>query len=68
MDEDESLAINRGKDSSPFQMNRGFELLLRDTRREPPKSFQVKLGKMVSLFRREFHFSLDFHIIRKKDL
>ena len=38
MDEDESLSINRGKDSSPFQMNRGFELLLRDTRREPPKS------------------------------
>ena len=43
MDEDESLSINRGKDSSPFQMNRGFELLLRDTRREPPKSFSSKV-------------------------
>ena len=36
-------------------INRGVELLLRNRRRkpEPPKTFQIKFGKMVSLFRRE---------------
>jgi len=51
------------------QINRGVELLLRNRRRksERPKTFQVKFGKMISLFRREFHFFIDFHFdIRKK--
>ena len=50
-------------------INRGFELLLRNRRRkpEPPKTFQVKFGKMVSLFRREIVFHLNFYLdIRKK--
>ena len=50
-------------------INRGFELLLRSRRRkpEPPKTFQVKFGKMVSLFRREIVFHLNFYLdIRKK--
>ena len=51
------------------QINRGVELLLRNRRRrsEKPKTFQMKFGKMISLFRREFHFFIDFHFdIRKK--
>jgi hypothetical protein len=51
------------------QINRGVELLLRNRRRksEKPKTFQVKFGKMISLFRREFHFFFEFHFdIRKK--
>ena len=51
------------------QINRGVELLLRNRRRrsERPKTFQVKFGKMISLFRREFHIFIDFHFdIRKK--
>ena len=51
------------------QINRGVELLLRNRRRvsERPKTFQVKFGKMISLFRREFHFFIEFHFdIRKK--
>jgi hypothetical protein len=51
------------------QINRGVELLLRNRRKksEKPKTFQVKFGKMISLFRREFHFFIDFHFdIRKK--
>ena len=51
------------------QINRGVELLLRNRRRrsEKPKTFQVKFGKMISLFHREFHFFIDFHFdIRKK--
>ena len=50
-------------------INRGFELLLRNRRKEPdpPKTFQVKFGKMVSLFRREIVFHLNFYLdIRKK--
>jgi hypothetical protein len=51
------------------QINRGVELLLRNRRRKSlePKTFQVKFGKMISLFRREFHFFMEFHFdIRKK--
>lgn len=51
------------------QINRGVELLLRNRRKRasPPKTFQVKFGKMISLFRREFHFFIEFHFdIRKK--
>ena len=50
-------------------INRGFELLLRNRRKEPdpPKTFQAKFGKMVSLFRREIVFHLNFYLdIRKK--
>ena len=50
------------------QINRGVELLLRNRRRksERPKTFQVRFGKMISLFRREFHFFIDFHFDIKK--
>jgi hypothetical protein len=51
------------------QINRGFELLLRNRRRksERPKTFQMRFGKMISLFRREFHFFIEFHFdVRKK--
>jgi hypothetical protein len=51
------------------QINRGVELLLRNRRKrsEKPKTFQVRFGKMISLFGREFHFFIDFHFdIRKK--
>jgi hypothetical protein len=50
------------------QINRGFELLLRNRRKREskPKTFQVKFGKMISLFRREFHFFMEFHIDVKK--
>ena len=49
-------------------INRGVELMLRKkTKREEPKSFQVCFGKMVSLFRREIVFHLNFYLdIRKK--
>ena len=55
--------------SEDTHINRGFELLLRSRRRrpEPPKTFQIKFGKMVSLFRREIVFHLNFYLdIRKK--
>jgi hypothetical protein len=63
--EEEKRKLNK---SEP-QINRGVELLLRNRRRKSlqPKTFQVKFGKMISLFRREFHFFIEFHFdIRKK--
>ena len=55
---------------SELQINRGVELLLRNNRRrrsEKPKTFQVKFGKMITLFRREFHFFIEFNFdVRKK--
>jgi len=55
--------------NSETHINRGVELLLRNRRRkpEPPKTFQIKFGKMASLFRREIVFHLNFYLdIRKK--
>ena len=63
--EDERSKLN----NSEPQINRGVELLLRNRRKREskPKTFQVKFGKMISLFHREFHFYIDLHFdIRKK--
>ena len=59
--------LNNQKLDTP-SMNKGFELLLRNKkRREPPKTFQFKFGKMVSFLSREIHFFLDIQFdIRKK--
>jgi len=64
MDHDD-VDINKNE----HQINRGVELLLRNRRRESlaPKTFQVKFGKMITLFQREFDFFIEFHFnIRKK--
>jgi hypothetical protein len=63
--EDEKRKLN----NSEPQINRGIELLLRNRRKRElkPKTFQVKFGKMISLFQREFHFFIEFNFdIRKK--
>lgn len=64
MDHDD-VDINKNE----LQINRGVELLLRNRRGESlaPKTFQVKFGKMIILFQREFDFFIEFHFdIRKK--
>jgi transcription initiation factor TFIIIB Brf1 subunit/transcription initiation factor TFIIB len=53
------------------QINRGFELMLRQhNRREKPsepKTFLIRFGKMLSLFKREIHFQFEiFFDIKKK--
>ena len=68
MTEDREDAKNK-LNNEDTHINRGFELLLRNRRRkpEPPKTFQIKFGKMVALFRREIVFHLNFYLdIRKK--
>lgn len=66
---DDQAGEKRKLNKSEPQINRGVELLLRNRRRREskPKTFQVKFGKMISLFRREFHFFIEFHFdVRKK--
>ena len=67
--EDEKNPLNNEEDLDSPKMNRGFELLLRNRkRREPPKTFQLKFRKKLSLFGRVFSFFLDTHIdVRKKE-
>jgi len=62
--EDERSKLNNDE----THINRGVELLLRNRRKpDPPKTFQIKFGKMVSLFRREIILHLNFYLdIRKK--
>ena len=63
--EEEKRILNKDKP----EMNRGVELLLRNRRRKPerPKTFQVKFGKLISLWNREIVFHINFYLdIRKK--
>ena len=62
--EEEKKDLNKNE---PLEINRGVELLLRNRRRpEKPKTFQVKFGKLVSLWNREIVFHFNFYLdIRK---
>ena len=63
--EDAKKDLNKDK---PLEINRGVELLLRNRRKKPdkPKTFQVKFGKLISLWNREIVFHInDYLDIRK---
>ena len=63
--EDEKKDLNKDKP----EINRGVELLLRNRRKKPdkPKTFQVKFGKLISLWNREIVFHFNFYLdVRKK--
>jgi hypothetical protein len=63
--EDEKKSLNNDKP----ELNRGVELLLRNRRKkpDPPKTFQVKFGKLIALWNREIIFHFNFYLdIRKK--
>ena len=64
--EDAKKDLNKDK---PLEINRGVELLLRNRRKKPdkPKTFQVKFGKLISLWNREivFHFYVYLDIKNK---
>ena len=63
--EDEKKSLNNDKP----EMNRGVELLLRNRRKkpDPPKTFQVKFGKLIALWNKEIIFHFNFYLdIRKK--
>ena len=63
--EDEKKDLNNDEP----QINKGVELLLRNRRKQldQPKTFQIKFGNMVSIFKREIVFHFNFYLdIRKK--
>jgi len=63
--EEEKKILNNDKP----ELNRGVELLLRNRRKkpDPPKTFQVKFGNMISFFKRDIVFHFNFYLdIRKK--
>jgi len=65
--DDERNKLNNSKN---LNINKGFELMLRNSsRREKPsepKTFQICFGKMLSLFKREIHFQFEFFLDIKK--
>ena len=60
---------NQEEKKPELEINIGVELMLRNKKkivRREPKSFQFKLGQMVSFFKREIHIYVEFSIdIRK---
>ena len=63
--EEEKKDLNKNE---PLEINRGVELLLRNRRKKPdkPKTFQVKFGKLISLWNREIVFHVNVYLdIRK---
>lgn len=66
---EENSSLNKAE-RDPIPVNRGVELLLRNKNRrkpEPPKTFQIKFGNLVSFFKREIVFHFNFYLdIRKK--
>ena len=54
MTSDQEEEKNNNLNNSEPEINRGIELLLRNRRKREsePKTFQVKFGKMISLFHR----------------
>ena len=63
--EDVKKDLNKDK---PLEINKGVELLLRNRRKKPdkPKTFQVKFGKLISLWNREIVFHFNFYLDIKK--
>lgn len=60
--------LNKNTNNLPSEIDRGVELLLRNKKgREESKTLQFKLNKMISLFRREFYFNIDFSFDIKKN-
>ena len=65
--EEKENLLNKKTNDLPLEIDRGVELLLRNKKgRREPKTLQFKLGKMISLFKREFHFNIDLSLDIKK--
>jgi hypothetical protein len=67
-EEEEKRSLNNQEEDP--QINRGFELMLQPNkgrnRLKRPKTFQVKFGKIISLFNREVHFNFSLDLDVKK--
>ena len=61
--------VERTLNNDEPHINRGVELLLRNRRKvqEKPKTFQIKFGNMISIFKRDIVFHFNFYLdVRKK--
>lgn len=69
-DQEGESPLNKTDKSNTYSMNRGLELLMRNKKRRErePKTFQLKFGKMLSLFNREIHFFLDLQLDLRKSI
>ena len=65
---DDQEDVKKDLNNDKPEINKGVELLLRNRRRkpDPPKTFQVKFGNMVSFFNREITFHFNFYLDIKK--
>jgi hypothetical protein len=60
--------LNKNTNNLPSEIDRGVELLLRNKKgRVESKTLQFRLNKMISLFKREFYFNIDFSFDIKKN-
>ena len=60
--------LNNKTSNLTAEIDRGVELLLRNKKgRKEPKTLQFRLNKMISLFKREFYFNIDFSFDIKKN-
>jgi hypothetical protein len=66
--EGKKTPLNKTNDDEPQEINRGLELLLRKKQRRErrPKTFELRFGKLVSLFNREINFYFNVHLDIKK--
>jgi len=51
-----------GINKSTYHIDRGFELILSGGKKKRPKSFSIRLDKVISLFRRKMTIHFDFFI------
>ena len=61
--------VERTLNNDEPHINRGVELLLRNRRKklDQPKTFQIKFGNMISIFKRDIVFHFNFYLdVRKK--
>ena len=60
--------LNKKTNNLLPEIDRGVELLLRNKKgRKESKTLQFRLNKMISLFKREFYFNIDFSFDIKKN-
>ncbi len=66
--EEKETPLNKRNNDEPQEINRGLELLLRKKQRRErrPKTFELRFGKLVSLFNREINFYFNVHLDIKK--
>ena len=60
--------LNKNTNNLPPEIDRGVELILRNKKgRKESKTLQFRINKMISLFKREFYFNIDFSFDIKKN-